>query len=303
MTARTPTFFIVGAPKAGTTAWYTYLKAHPDVFLPSEKELHHFSTDLVAADYPLLRDDFYLSMFQSVPRDHLVGQVAVFDLFSTTSAANIRKFCPEAKIIIMVRNPVDLMYSLHSQLRYNGHEDIPDFGEALAAEPLRRTGQLAVPESPIKNVCFYREVARLPSQIDRYLHQFPRDQVHFVVFDDLEDDTAGAFAVTLRFLGLPPISQDGLETVNPNKDVRSGWLRDVLLRHPPPWLRRAARLVDATPRHELMRIFARMNTRYVPRPRLDPALRARLAAELAPEIDALSVIVDRDLSHWYTSVT
>ena len=131
---RKPDFFIVGAPKCGTTAMYQWLDAHPEVFVPV-KEIHYFGADL---DHrrPEVSAERYNGLFEPASTAHkAVGDVGVWYLMSETAAQEIHAYNPDARIIIMLRRPAQMLYSLHSQLLYSGEEDIADFGEALAAEP------------------------------------------------------------------------------------------------------------------------------------------------------------------------
>ena len=118
---RKPDFFIVGAPKGGTTAMNAYLGQHPEIFIAERKELHFFGTDLDFSS-PRITQEQYLSCFSEVQNEKRVGETSVWYLYSKQAAVEIKKFCPSANIIIMLRNPVDMLYSQHSQFLYNGNE-------------------------------------------------------------------------------------------------------------------------------------------------------------------------------------
>src|SRR5882672_1680365 len=111
---RKPDCFIVGAPRCGTTAMYTYLGQHPEIFMSARKEPHFFGTDLSSP--ALVRDEQqYLSLFAKAQNEKRAGEASVFYLYSQRAAREIHAFCPSARIIIMLRNPVEMMYSLHSR--------------------------------------------------------------------------------------------------------------------------------------------------------------------------------------------
>src|SRR5437667_5641216 len=104
---RLPNFFIVGAPRCGTTALYTYLRQHPDIFLPETKEPHYFNRDMNSGG--AIRDHKeYLSLFAGAQGRARVGEASVYYLSSAYAAREISKVCPGAKIIVMLRNPVDV---------------------------------------------------------------------------------------------------------------------------------------------------------------------------------------------------
>ena len=90
--------------------------------------------------------------------------------------SEIKDFSPDAQILVILRNPVDVMYAQHNQLIFNVIEDIPDFAEALAAEPDRRAGK-RLPPGPI-NVenLFYRHSVHFAEQLERYFEVFGRDR-------------------------------------------------------------------------------------------------------------------------------
>lgn len=133
-----PDFFIVGAAKCGTTAMYEYLKEHPEIFMPEDaKEPNYFGSDMNYKSSRLTEEQ-YLSLFSDAKNEKRIGEASVWYLYSKLAASEIKEFCPSARIIIMLRNPVDMLYSLHSELFYGADEDIEDFKTALNAEEVRK---------------------------------------------------------------------------------------------------------------------------------------------------------------------
>ena len=125
-----PNFFIPGAPKSGTTSMYHYLRQHPQIYMSRVKEPQFFSTDLEMAEGRRICDlDAYLSLFQNAQDAKRIGEASVWNLFSRDAAQNIKAFDPEAKIIVMLRHPADLIYSLHGQFIYSMNEDILEWSE------------------------------------------------------------------------------------------------------------------------------------------------------------------------------
>ena len=164
-----PNLFLVGAPKSGTTALATYLGEHPDVFM-APWELNYFGTDLnfltVTGMPSRIRLEDYLSTFSSHGGERYRGDHSVFYLYSCEAAREIQDFAPDARIVVVLRNPVDQMYSQHSELLYQGDENIRDFGAALEAEKDRSLGRRIPPGCRKPFALQYRAVARL-SQSDR----------------------------------------------------------------------------------------------------------------------------------------
>src|SRR5215475_10623199 len=186
---RKPDFFIFGAPKCGTTAMNDYLKDHPEIFIPAKKEIHFFGADLPFLKGKRVTEQEYMTYFAPAGNEKRLGESSVWYLYSQQAAAEIKAFSPAARIIIMLRNPVDMMYSLHAQRLYNDNEDIRDFAEALAAEEDRRQGRRIYQNANNAMGFFYRDAARYTQQVQRYLDVFGRDKVHVIVFDDFRSDT------------------------------------------------------------------------------------------------------------------
>ncbi len=295
---RRPDLFIVGAPKCGTTALYTYLRRHPEVYMAPIKEPHFFGSDLPFADRRPVSEAEYLGYFRDArPHHRRVGEASVWYLYSTRAAAEIRAYSPDARIVIMLRNPVDMMYSLHSQRRFTGIEDIADFAAALRAEPDRRRG-VGLPRRGMLHGGLYRAIASYPDQVARYLDAFGRDRVHVVLFDDLRADTAAAYAAVVAFLGLTAVADTELGVENPNRRPRFALAARTLADPPRVVVRVAHALLSRPTRVALVRRLRDLNSRVAARPPLAPALRRHLQEELRPEIDALGRLLGRDLSGW-----
>ncbi len=136
-----PNFFIVGAPKSGTTALSDYLRDHPNIFFSEPKEPHYFAQDF--EKYRLTKTlEEYLSLFDESTPNHLaIGEGSVFYLFSSVALKKIYEFDPQAKIIVMLRNPVDLVYSFHSQQLFSADEDEQSFEKAWRLQGVRQQGK------------------------------------------------------------------------------------------------------------------------------------------------------------------
>jgi hypothetical protein len=298
-----PNFFIVGAPKCGTTALYEYLKAHPDIYMPYQKEPHFFATDIHAERYQRYRSmEAYLALFDQAKREKRVGEASVLYLYSADAARRIHDFDSSARIIVMLRNPVDMIYSMYSQQVYSGEEDLPSLEEALAAEPVRKQGKLIPPGlSGAVDALYYRDLARYAVQVERYFDVFGRDAVHVIIFDDFSADTATVYWETLDFLEVDPGLKLDLKAINQNKRIRSALVHNFFKR-PPAWYTRllvtGRSVVPAGLRHSVTRLIRDMNSQPVRRPPMDPTLRRLLQDEFAPEVTRLSELLDRDLSHW-----
>jgi hypothetical protein len=298
-----PDLFIVGAPKCGTTAMSYYLGLHPDIYM-ARKEMHCFGSDLRFARQFYRRNlAAYLAEFQPDRGPRLAGDASVWYLHSKRAAEEIKAFNPEARIIIMLREPAEMLYSLYYQFRFDGNENLPTFEEALDAETERRAGRNIPRRAYLPEGLLYRETARYTEQVKRYLDVFGPDQVHIMIYDDFAANVAAEYQRALVFLGVGTTRiRAEFKEVNTNKYVRNEALQSAL---GDPWLRSAVLSVRPwLPRPvfgALQKIDTRlrkMNTRHAVRPPIAPWLRRQLKEEFAGEVESLSALLGRDLTHW-----
>lgn len=294
--SRRPDFFIVGAPRSGTTALFKHLGRHPQIFVPRVKEPLYFGADQeLPSDQRRMSLEEYLALFADAGDAVRVGEGSTAYLYSRTAASEIRDFSPDARIIIMLRDPIAVMHAQHSGMVWAGYEPIMDFSTALEAQDRERR----LPDRRrSRHGAYYRDIVDFADHVGRYFDTFGRERVHIILFDDWAADTPTAYRKTLEFLEVDPSFVPELGVENPNRRVRSARLHE-LIAEPPPALQRAARGVVPVPaRRKIQRLLTTLNTRVAPREPLDPVLAARLRAEFAPEIERLSTLIGRDLSAW-----
>jgi hypothetical protein len=296
-----PNFFIVGAPKCGTTALYEYLRPHPNIFMSPVKEPHFFATDL--GTYPQIKTQAeYTRLFAgSLPQHHRVGEASVYYLRSATAASNIRRFNPEAKLIAMFRNPVEMVHALHSQLLYWSEETISDFETAWRLQAQRAEG-LDLPATCREPFLLqYAEVGRFGTQTERLLSIFPASQVKLIVYDDFAASPEKIYGEVMEFLDIPHDNRTEFPRINDNKRAGVTWLRNFI-RKPPSPMRNVYRALKLTVGEQSMlaikqKIVA-LNTVKERRPPLSPAFRHELVETFRDEVDLLGRILGKDLSHW-----
>lgn len=299
--AVTPNFFIVGAPKCGTTALYEYLSPHPNIFMSPVKEPHFFATDLgIYPEVKTLPD--YRRLFAEATDAHTWrGEASVYYLRSQVAIPNIRQYNPDARIIAMFRNPVDMVYSLHSQLLYWSEEVEPDFEVAWRLQERRRQGLDLPPASRGGFLVQYAEVGSFGTQTERLLAAFPREQVKLILYDDLAASPQAVYDDVLGFLGVPHDGRTTFPRINDNKRAKVTWLRNFI-RKPPPSLRRSYRsLKQAVGGRWMDAIKQGVITRNTVKERrvpLSPAFRRELVDAFRDEVALLGRLMDRDLSHW-----
>jgi hypothetical protein len=305
VSGKTPDVFLVGAPKCGTSAMDHYLAAHPNIFM-AKKEMHAFGSDLRFGHQFYRRDrEGYLAEFSARNGELHAGESSVWYLFSKQAAAEIQAFNPAARIIIMLREPVEMLYSLYHQFRFDGNEHLPTFEEALAAEDERRAGRRIMRQTYLAQALVYRETARYTEQVRRYFDVFGREQVHVIIYDDLAADVRAVYCRALGFLGVDATRiETDFQVIQANKSVKHpalrGLLNDPLVRSTAVAIgRRLPHPIFAALRNVDRRLW-KFNSRSEKRPPLAPEVRARLQREFAPEVERLSDLLGRDLTHWST---
>jgi hypothetical protein len=266
---------------------WSYLKGHPEIFMSSEKELYFFDADLRTdpATTPSLEE--YLRHFSAARDEKKIGEATPSYLRSPGAPKAIKDFSPTAQIIIMLRNPVDVMHSLHSGALY-GLEPVTDFEAALAADATRAG----------RDRIGYRDLTDFPEQVRRYLDLFGRDNVHVIIYDDLRDDSVAVYQDTLRFLRVHLGFTPQFVILGANERVRNIRLQRTLAR-PPRALRHLSALVPSRLRSRIRRALFNCNLEVRPRPPMDLELRRRLQREFEPKVAQLGNLLGRDLSAWY----
>ena len=266
------------------------------MFVPDRKELHFFGTDLGFKNDRSV--ETYQKNFDAWQSEPVGGEASVWYLHSQLAAQEIHDFKPDAKIIIMLRNPTEMVYAQHSQAVYVGRETITDFEAALDAEESRRKGKLKThPLSP-PEVFNYSEIARYTEQIKRYVDLFGRDQIHFVIFDDLKADAETVFEGVLKFLGVSTTHNVSLAPRNKNRRFKNKRLH-YLVNNPPPVLRSVIKgLLPSGIFKWTKTKLQKVNTSRRPRDKMSEHVKVRLEAIYRDEVKTLGEYLGRDLSHW-----
>lgn len=222
-----PTFFVVGAPKAGTTALYHYLRLHPDVFMCPIKEPHHFSTDIRFENYStfqqkmhtrlditeylkqsrlhyvhidwVARWEDYLELFRDTTTEKAIGEISNGYFYSRVAAKNIAKKCPGAKIIMILRDPIDRAFSHHKMYLWGGYETESNFLLAVEKDFNRTKKGWGVSYLYIELGCYYE-------QVKRFIDTLAREQIQILSYDDWRRDNQRVLNRIFFFLGVDPMA-------------------------------------------------------------------------------------------------
>jgi hypothetical protein len=297
MTPVRPNFFLVGAPKCGTSALFEHLGRHPQIFVPALKEPHFFGADQEFLKSRRITLDEYLALFRDAGEAVKVGDGSTNYLYSRTAPHEIRSFSPDAKVIVMLRDPIAVMHAYHGEKVAGGSEPIRDFGAALAAEERRRSGLDLPDRRGLRHSLYYRDIVDFSRHVGRYFDVFGRDRVHVILFEDWAASTAAEYKKTLEFLGVDHTFNPELGVVNPSKLLRSARLHDFIFQ-PPKSLQRLAQALPTPIRNAVRYKLIAANIRRGPRASIDPALLSELREEFEPQVRSLSTLIGRSLSDW-----
>jgi hypothetical protein len=196
-----PNFLIVGAAKSGTTSLYEYLRQHLDIFMPQWKELSFFCGDPYGPLHKVKKPQYYERVFAKTQNQSAVGEASTSYLFDEAAAGCVKEKLGTIKILIVLRDPVDMSYSLYNhQVRKEG-EATKSFEAALAAEDGRRSNP------GFKKKCYgwhanyyYYHRGLYYTQVKRYLDIFGNNNVLILLFEELVNDAVAVAQKVYRFL-------------------------------------------------------------------------------------------------------
>ena len=206
---RPPDFFLIGAPKAGTSALHAALAQHPDLFLSRVKEPKYYMCgdspppaykgpgDAHSSQEWVWQRERYLALFDEAPDTMLCGEATPFYLYNRDARRRLAVDNPEAKLIAVLRDPVDRAYSNWMHLWMDGLEPCGDLVEAVRREQRRIDAGWA----PFWH---YRNLGMYGRQVADLLEHFPREQVLFLRYAELVKDPSAAVTAVASFLGVAP---------------------------------------------------------------------------------------------------
>ncbi|GAB2974280.1 sulfotransferase family protein [Nocardioides montaniterrae] len=272
-----PNFFIIGAAKAGTTSLHYYLDQHPDLFMAEAKELHYFCDPRFAEWESLYRAHFPVDAVRRGEGSTLYTRSPAIPGVAARIAATV----PDAKLIYLVRDPVERALASWREERFHVTE--------------RRPAEVAFahPEDPHNA---YVAASRYAEQLDNYLEHFPREQVLVLDQRELATDAAAVVARVVEFLGLPAYDIDTTTRYNEGgTKLEYGGLGHRLRFSAPA---RAVRRMPAPVRNAVIAPARKLLRKPVPTPDLPADLMARLEDVLSPDAARLREMTGLDLAHW-----
>lgn len=309
-----PNFFVVGAAKAGTTSLYHYLEQHPQVYMSPVKEPNHFSYDtdleklrpsarkrLKALNIEgFLQGDMsnkihrayitdrqqYISLFRFAPADKIVGEASPAYLYSKVAAGAIHQFNPEAKIVIILRNPVERAYSHYLMDRKLAFTD-KSFEEALTDDHRftpRSWGATSL----------YLDLGEYYQQVKRYYDIFPAENILVLLSEELRKNTAETISKLYQFLGIDPSFRPNLSETHNKAVVPRNALMHRLLTFSGLRVFIRRKINNGTFKNILRKAI--FNPPKESRP--SPTITEKLKLHFRNDIQQLSKLIEKDLTHW-----
>ncbi len=293
-----PTFIIIGAARAGTTGLYTYLKQHPQVFMSPHKETNFFSYEGCALDYQGPGRDYvnnsiteladYQRIFAEAGGARARGEASPLYLYEPQTPERIKAHLPEAKLIAILRNPVEQVYSHFLYARRQMIEPLEDIAAALDAEEER----VAARWQPVFH---YARFPRYFEQLSRYRAAFPEEQLRVYLYEDFEADPLSVLSDIFAFIDVDPsFRPDVSYRPNAGGNPRNHALQSLVME--PSLATKAAAAV--LPMEWRARIRDAISAWNMKREVCPPAVRARLLSQLRDDIESLQGLIGRDLSAW-----
>ncbi len=296
-----PSFFVVGAPRCGTTALSKALAGNPHVSFSKPKETHFFLEDRATMPIEDVRR-LYLERFQpELARDtQAIGDGSVSYLYEPDAIRRAIAFDSRAKFIVSVRNPLDMLHSYHARLLFTLDEDEEDFSRAWDLQGERRAGRHLPRRCRTPHLLQYGDIAKLGNHIERLFEVAGRERCHVVVFDDFITNPGGVYHQLLEFIGVDDDGRREFKAKRGNAGFKSRWLQQFAM-NPPAWI---FRLIDFSDAGTLKRLKAlrkrlkRFNKAPEQRQALSGHMRAILRNYYRNDVGKLSSLLRRDLTHW-----
>lgn len=289
-----PNFLIVGAAKSGTTSLYRYLSQHPDIFMPAWKELSYFTSDPSGPLHRVKSYRYYEKLFSKADGHKAVGEASTAYLYDEGSPLLIRSGLGQIKILIILRDPVAMSYSLYNhQVRKEG-ETKKTFEEGLAAESERFRNP------KFKRSCYgwhanyyYFRRGLYSQQVKRYLDVFGSEKVKILIFEQFINNIIREIQEMFKFLNVDSSFVPEIKVHNPAGGIVSFpkfWTDIGLL------LKTQQYLLSKNPAKKIPHLLR--NIRPKPLLPIHPSTESKLRKRFLPDILSLEQLLDLDLTIW-----
>jgi hypothetical protein len=298
-----PNLFIVGQPKSGTTALHQFLGQHPEIFMSSIKEPHFFCADFhLESDraygkqrfFDFRNESAYMQLFARAKNIKFAGESSTNYLYSQVAAEKIHNFNPDAKIIIVLREPAKFLYSLHSHYVKFTEENEPDFLTALALESERKQEKATSPRVTSPSYLYYSQRVKYYQQIKRYCDRFDSDQIKVVIFEEFKSDNERGFRDILEFLGVDSSFTPEYAAINVNKEVKFKAVNNIVNS---PLVKSISKNLLSQEFNDFVRdnIVEKLLWHQAPKTQMPEEIEVKLMQQYQPEVIKTSELLNLDL--------
>lgn len=300
-------FFIAGNSKSGTSALYFFLSQHPELCMSSPKEPNFFATDFCHDEdvgaFTRKSLPEYLGFFNDPAGNHLWGEASACYLYSTEAAKNIYSFNPDARIIVIFREPVSFLHSYHLQQLKNPiseGETEKDFERALQLEEQRKKGEAIPTGCLIPELLYYSDRVRYAEHLSRFYEYFSQDQVLVLIYEDFKRDNEAIYDRILDFLNVDRSFRPPFKSHNKGQKLRSKTAQKAVhrLSHGIGAWRGLHRFIKSalpSSARQFLLQATLQNVVYQPKDDVDPRLRRRLKIQFQSEVRKFSDLIGRDM--------
>lgn len=280
-----------------------YLGQHQEIGMAKIKETHYLVGGLAPrlqwrAGRQRSREE-YLALFAGVQDKRRLGEASVWYLYSRTAPQTIDVFSPGGQIIVMLRNPIEMLASLHSEFVQQEIEPVGDLETALSLDD-ERIAQGTPRGFPPHS---YRDAVRYAEQIERYLQVVGRERLHVIIYEDLRDDTEATFRATCRFLGVDEQLIPEMKVVNANRRTRSRRLQRLIRRPPQPLRAFLHSFTSQELRSRGSLLLKRLNRKVIARDPIPASVAHSLRPDVEREVQSLQSLLGLDVSRWLADCT
>ncbi len=297
-----PNFLLMGAPKAGTSALYAYLSQHPQVYMSPVKEPHFFMIENEKVNFqgPGDQDRFsrsvhqlgdYKNLFAGVTDEIAIGEASTTYLGSEKASRRIKKYIPEAKLIAILRNPVDAAYASFLHLIRDGNESIADFAKALAAEPERTQNNWGL-------MWRYQQKGFYYQQLNPYFELFDRQQIKIFIYEEFERNPELVMKDMFAFVGVDPSFKVDMATKYNVSGMPKSQTLNKLLAQSNPLKESIKLLVPPKMRSKIYSKVRVWNLSNFKKPKMSEETRRQLTDSYRDDILKLQSLIQQDLSAW-----
>ena len=297
-----PNFLIIGAPKAGTSSLYEYLKQHPQIYMSPAKEPHFFGLENSKIDFrgpgdldrysnAVTNIEDYLKLFQGVTDEIAIGEASTSYLSSLKAPERIKHHIPDVKMIVILRNPVDSAYASYLHLVRDGDEKTKDFATALQKEAERIANNW-------EGIWHYQQRGFYYAQLKRYFDLFDPQQIKVYRYEDYTQNFSEVMKDVFQFLGVnSSFIVDTSWRYNVSAMPKNFWLNSLLIK--PNYLKSTVNtILPKNLRKNIANSLNNWNLNQYKKPELPWELRVKLTKAYRQNILQLQDLIQQDLSLW-----